>query len=253
MEVWKDPKSIIFWLIIALIIVLVLLFFIIALIKISYAKSVEKKEMLFETKIKHERKLKNAIIHVQDKERKHIASELHDQVSNKLNLLILMLNNLPDRNSTDVAQIKLEIRKIIDKNRDISHYLFTVEIENIGLLFTLQDLSYKYKTPDFQIQVFYHEVLNFECKQIELHLYRVIQESLTNVLKHSKASVFSIHLRKFKDQIFILITDNGIGFSVVEVQKGLGFSSIETRLNSINALFKYKSTTGKGTRLIISI
>lgn len=253
MEIWKDPKNIIFWLIIVLVIVSVLLIFIVNLIKISYKKSVEKKESLFESKIKHAKELKHAIIEVQDQERKHIASELHDQVSNKLNLLILMLNNLQNVDTEEIGNIKNEIRRIIDKNRDISHYLFPVEIENIGLFFTLQDIVLKYNSPDFQIKLFCNQNIEFDCKQVELQLYRVIQKFLTNVLKHSKATEFNMHLRTFNQQKAVLLTDNGVGFSVEKLQKGLGFSSMETRLHSINAMFKFKSTPNKGTRLIITI
>lgn len=251
MEIWKNPKIIIFWLIIIIIIFSVLLFYIQTLTKISYRKSVEKKEALFESKMKHAKNLKNAIIRVQDEERKHIASELHDQVSNKLNLLILMLNNLPETHVQEVSIIKNEIRKIIDKNRDISHYLFPVEIENIGLLFTLQDLTIKYKTSDFEIKLFCNETIDFKCKQIELHLYRVIQENLTNVLKHSGATEFCIHFKMIRGKIAVLLSDNGKGFSEKNIKKGLGFTSIETRLNSINADFKYKTAPNKGTRLIL--
>jgi len=253
MEVWQDPKSIITWLIIVLLIFLTLLFFIVSLIKISYNKSVEKKELLFNEKIKNEQKLKNAIITVQDQERKHIASELHDQVSNKLNLLILMLNNIKTENGNEVVIIKNEVRKIINKNRDISHYLFPVEIENIGLFFTLQDLSLKYKTPNFEIKLICDKPINFSCKQTEIQLYRVIQESLTNVLKHSKATVFTLHFKTYKNQIILIVSDNGIGFEKDVIKKGLGFTSIETRLHSINASFKFKSKPKKGTQLIIVI
>lgn len=253
MEIWKTPENIIFWLFIILVIFLVLLFFIIILIKVSYKKAIEKKQALFDEKIKHEKSLKSTIIKVQDQERKVIASELHDQISNKLNLVILSLRNLEESENTQVKQIEDDIRKIIHKNRDISHYLFPVEIENIGILFTLQDLSLKYRTVDFKIELHNRSEINFKEKHTEIQLYRVIQESLTNTLKYSKATVFSIHLRAFKNKIFIIISDNGIGFNLNETNKGLGLTGIKTRLDSINALFKIKSKSNKGTRLIIAL
>lgn len=253
MEIWKSPENVILWLFIILVIFLILLFFIIALIKVSYKKAVEKKTALFEVKLKHEQNLKNAIISVQDQERKEIASELHDQISNKLNLVILNLNNLETNQEESIKQIKADIRKIIDKNRDISHYLFPVEIENIGIIFTLQDLSLKYRTKDFKIELFNRSDIKFDSKLIEIQLYRVIQESLTNTLKYAKATVFNIHFRKYKNRNIILISDNGIGFNFDNINKGLGLTGIETRLNSINALFKIKSKPNKGTQLIIVV
>ncbi|RRJ92241.1 hypothetical protein EG240_03430 [Paenimyroides tangerinum] len=253
MEAWKSPENVIFWLFIILIIFLILLFFIIALIKVSYKKAVEKKTALFDEKLKHEQNLKNAIIKVQDQERKEIASELHDQISNKLNLVILNLNNLETEQDDFVKQIKGDIRKIIDKNRDISHYLFPVEIENIGIIFTLQDLSLKYRTKDFKIELLSRSGITFDSKLTEIQLYRVIQESLTNTLKYSKATVFSIHFRTYKNRVILVISDNGIGFDAKNINKGLGLTGIETRLSSINASFKIKSKPNKGTQLIIAV
>ncbi|WP_177761513.1 sensor histidine kinase [Flavobacterium sp. I3-2] len=251
MEIWKTPESVITWLFIILIIFLVLLFFIITLIKVSYKKAVEKKQALFDEKIKNEQNLKNAIIEIQDQERKEIASELHDQISNKLNLVVLNLNNLTDNESNSIKQIKDDIRKIIDKNRDISHYLFPVEIENIGIIFTLQDLSLKYRTSNFKIDLLNRTEIKFKDKLTEIQLYRVIQESLTNTLKYSKATIFNIHFRTFKNRIFVVVSDNGIGFNINEIQKGIGLTGIETRLSSIDATYKLKSSLNKGTQLII--
>jgi len=254
MEIWKNPKNIIFWIFIILFFFSVLLGFIAILIKISYKKAIEKKQLLFNEKIKHEQNLKKSIIKVQDEERKKIASELHDQVSNKLNLVLLKLNNLKQEQDTDsVNQIKQEIRNVLDKNRDISHYLFPVEIENIGIISTLQDLAIKYSNAQFRIRIIYDENIVFTDIQTEVQLYRVIQETLTNTLKYSQATIFSISFRKFKNQLFILINDNGIGFDPVNTTKGIGLTGIETRLNSINARYKIKSSSRNGTRLIVMI
>lgn len=254
MEVWKNPESIIFWLFITLLVFVILLVFIVVLIRMGHKKAIEKEQAVFEQKIKYEQNLKQAIIQVQDQERKEIASELHDQISNKLNLVILSLNNLEESQNGSTVQIKKDIRNIIAKNRDISHYLFPVEIENIGIISTLKDLSFKYTTPDFDINIYNHsETINFTETQTEVQLYRVIQESLTNTLKYSKATEFNIHFRLFRNKIFILISDNGVGFDFNKATKGIGLRGIDTRLKSINAEYKFKTQINKGTRLIISL
>lgn len=253
MEAWKNPDNIIVWLLIILALFTILLIFIIVLIKLSHKKAIEKKVAIFDEKLRHEKNLKKAIIKVQDQERKEIASELHDQISNKLNLVILSLNNLDVKENVLVKDIKSDIKRIINKNRDISHYLFPVEIENIGIIFTLQDLAFKYQTENFTIDFYYCSTINFTDKQTEIQLYRVIQESLTNTLKYSGATIFSICFRKFKGEVFVFIGDNGKGFNINEVQKGIGLTGIETRLNSINATYKIKSKPNKGTQLIVRL
>lgn len=251
MEIWKDPKIIILWILITIVLFFILLLFITFLIRLSFKKVFEKKEAVYNEKIAHEKKLAKAMIDIQDQERKEIASEIHDQISNKLNLISMVLSSYVNADDLEIKNIREEIKKLVQKNRDISHYLFPIEIENIGLIYTLQDLSYKFQNINFTIQVFFKEHIIFKDKTTEIQIYRVIQESLSNVIKHSGASNFSIQFKKFNNKIGILITDNGKGFDLEKFTKGLGFHTMDTRLKTINADFKHKSTINKGTRLII--
>lgn len=251
MEVWKNPQSLVLWLLLILVVFVIIVAFSIVLMIINQKKTIEKKQFIFNQKLEYEKSLKTTIIKVQDQERKAIASELHDQISNKLNLVILNLNNLESQSNPYVDQIKNDLRKIIDKNRDISHYLFPVEIETIGILSTLRDLSIKYSSSEFLIDFHYTGSIVFSNKQIEIQIYRIIQESLTNTLKYGCSSVFKVYFRQFKDKIFILISDNGIGFEASKITKGIGLIAIETRLKSINASYKFKSSLSKGVQLII--
>lgn len=254
MEPWQKPETLISWFLIIIILFIILLVFIFLLIRLSYRKMLEKKNILFQEKLKYEKELQSAIISVQDEERKNIAGELHDQISNKLNLLVLKMNTI-SQNATaaDLEFLKSEMKLMILKNRDISHYLFPVEIENLGLLLTLQDVSIKYRTDDFCIDIFYNYPITFTSKQCEMQLYRVIQESITNVVKHSQATELNIHFRPFKNRLCILLQDDGIGFDLDKVKLGLGMNTIDTRLKSINAQFKFKSKHLKGSRLIIML
>lgn len=252
MEVWKDPKTLIIWLIIILVLFVVLLIIITFLIEFTFRKNAEKKEIIFQERIKHEREMKETMVYLQDQERKTIAAEIHDQISNKLNFLILKINSIAnDENVEEFNFLKQEIKNIIQKNREISHHLFPVEIENLGLIYTLQDLSIKNSQVNFTIHVHYREQIEFASKQDELQLYRVIQEFMTNTLKYAEATEIHIHFKKFAHHIGVLISDNGKGFNLDEVQKGIGLISIENRLQTINADFKFKSRPHHGTQLII--
>lgn len=254
MEMWQDPKTIILWLVIVLTLVITLLTFIFFLIKSNYQKIIQRNELLYQERLKNEKEIKQAMITAQDSERKLIASEIHDQISNKLNLLILKLSSLPTTpHVTELDFIKQELKSLVQRNRDISHFLFPIEIENLGLIFTLQDVAAKYRSKEFQINLFFEEGVFFENKQIEHQLYRVIQESINNAIKHGKASVMNIHIKRKKDQLCLLINDNGKGFDVENTTKGIGITNIETRLNSINATYKIKSQQNKGTRLLILV
>ncbi len=251
MEKWQDPNVIIFWIIFTIILLVILLIFITSLIKIHFKNIIKKREQLFKERLENEKKIKNAMILAQDTERKLIASEIHDQISNKLNLLILKLTALEPNEA--ITNVKSELKSLVQKNRDISHLLFPIEIENLGLIFTLQDLSMKNSSSEFKINLHIKNEFTFESKQIEHQLYRVIQEAMNNAIKHGKAKELNIFIDKIKDKICLLITDNGLGFKVNEAINGIGLTNIDTRLKTINATYKIKSAPNKGTRLIITL
>lgn len=249
MERWQDPNVIILWIIFTILLLILLLVFITSLIRIHFKNIIQKKEQIFNERLKNEKKIKDAMIFAQDSERKLIASEIHDQISNKLNLLILKLAAL-DQNP-DITNVRTELKSLVQKNRDISHLLFPIEIENLGLILTLQDLSMKNSSSEFKINLHLKNDFTFESKQVEHQLYRVIQESMNNAIKHGKAKELNIYIDKIKDKICFLITDNGLGFEPEHATKGIGMTNIDTRLKTINAIYKLKSSPNKGTRLII--
>ena len=81
----------------------------------------------------------------------------------------------------------------------------------------------------------------------------IVQEFISNVVKHAQASEIKLFLRDSTKAFLVVLADNGIGFNVREIRKGMGINNIETRLNSIEATWKWKSDSKRGTRLIILI
>ena len=236
-----------------LIIIIALSFLIIKVMNIVYKNHLAQKQNDLEKQLTYEGSIESAIIHAQENERKAIAAELHDQISSKLNLILLLMRNITTTEQhTEFESIKTEIKKLILKNRDISHYLFPIEIEDLGLLLTLEDLSIKYQEDNFTIQLHYTKSIDFPNKHTELQLYRIIQEFISNSIKHGKACQIIIQFKIIKNYIAILLNDNGIGCDFNTVKKGLGWHNIHTRLEAMKANFKYKSSA-LGTRLIILI
>lgn len=254
MEFWQNPETLITWFGIFLLILVLLLIIIYILIKSNFVKIIKRNEEIFKNKIKYEKEIKEAILTTQESERKMIAGELHDQISNKLNLIVLKINGIDENeNHSILAPIKEDIKELIQKNRDISHYLFPVELENLGLTLALQNLVHKYSTKDLTIKFCCNDKITFENQMIENQIYRIIQESITNTIKHAEANTIQIMIKKFSNSIAVLINDNGKGFEVETIRKGIGLINIETRLKTINSNFKLKSSPNKGTRLIIVI
>ena len=88
---------------------------------------------------------------------------------------------------------------------------------------------------------------------VEVQIYRIIQEFTTNVIKHSSADKIDILIKDFNDFTGIVIFDNGQGFDYEKVKKGMGIKNIESRMQSMDAKFKWKSIINKGSRLIFKI
>ncbi len=252
MEKWQNPQVILLWIIITLFLLVILVVFISYLIKLNFKKTIEKNEIVFQERLKTEKQLKEAIIITQENERKMIASELHDQISNKLNLIVLKLNTLePESYPTELKIIRDDLKNLIKKNRDLTHYLFPVEIDNLGLMLCLKEMCYS--SNEFSIRLYASEEIHFPSKLVEHQLYRVIQEFITNSIKHSQGSEITIHLKLIKEKLYLRIADNGVGIDLTKIKHGLGINNTETRLSAIDAHYKYKSAPGQGTRLIISL
>ena len=90
-------------------------------------------------------------------------------------------------------------------------------------------------------------------ENIEISLYRVTQEALTNIIKYSKATKVGVQLYQLKNTLFLIIEDNGIGFDSKITTKGIGLKNIETRVNFINGKLNIDAEKGGGTVITIKV
>jgi signal transduction histidine kinase len=84
-------------------------------------------------------------------------------------------------------------------------------------------------------------------------LYRITQELLNNVIKHSKANFVSLVISKHQDHVTLIFEDNGLGFNPDEIKKGIGMNSLSSRLEVVNGELKFETASGSGTMAIIKI
>jgi signal transduction histidine kinase len=87
----------------------------------------------------------------------------------------------------------------------------------------------------------------------EVQIYRIIQEFLSNVIKHAHATEMIIHIRDTTNLLTIILSDNGVGFDTNIIKKGMGLKNIDSRIQSITAISKWKSKKGNGSQLIIAL
>ena len=178
---------------------------------------------------------------------------IHDDIGNRLNILSLWVHNLDAENKEATEEIiTKQISELIDSARNISHSLYPVNLEKLGLILYIEELITNL-SQTIKINLDVHS--DFTQKDIftEVQLYRIIQEFTTNVIKHSTATEITIYIKDNPDNISVIIMDNGNGFVYDQVSKGMGIKNIESRIQSLDARFKWKNKIGKRTQLIIKI
>jgi signal transduction histidine kinase len=212
------------------------------------------------------RYLSSQILHVQEEERKRISRELHDEVGQALTAVNVSLGVVKNM----VVGKEGELRKKITNAQDMlaqtmetvhsfSRELRPAMLEDLGLVPTLRSFvkSFSDRTGT---QINFNATPDVEKLEIEQKtaLYRVAQESLTNIAKHAEASYGAVKIHKVRNGIELEIKDNGKSFRVDDPtsanrKKRLGLLGIQERVRLANGEFQVQSTPGKGTKLKVWI
>ena len=138
--------------------------------------------------------------------------------------------------------------------RNLSHQMMPKTLLFFGLVEAISDLSEKVLHPSGIKFDFDHNVNTRFDQTVEIALYRVFQEILSNIIKHSNAGFVEISLLQTSEQLVLIIQDNGKGFSdKSNKEKGIGLLNIEARVNSINGQYEISSEPAKGVSVIIRV
>lgn len=199
---------------------------------------------------------RNSLIEGQDSERKRISLELHDSVGQKLIAVkykLALLKMSKDLNELDY--VNKAIDEIIDEVRAITHNLSSQIVSEVGLKEAINQILTETTSA---LKANKHFEYNVEAGimgvDTEKMIYRIIQESLSNALKHSKANNLTVKLNVINHQVSITIADDGVGFDGdSNIKKGIGIQNIKERVTYLNGFFNLTSTKGKGTRIMIRI
>lgn len=244
MEKWQNPQTIIIWIVIAIVFFLLLLGFIVLLIRSISQKIVKTKLAESKAKLEHQQTLLEITIKTQEKERKRIASDLHDDLIGKLAVIKLQqeLNNNPNIESINL------ISEAINTARRISHDLSPPLLDHESLANLIKEIFDPWKAKIRIVHFFdIRKTDNTDSSSFKIQLLRIIQELITNIEKHAKSNQIIVHFRQSQHYTCIKITDNGLGYNPINQQKGLGLKNIETRVQYLKGIYRTKSEVGKGT------
>ena len=235
-----------------------LVFFILLVIsKLSKRKLTHQNEMLM-LKTQHEQDLLMAQLQVQENTFSWIASEIHDNVGQKLSLAKLQLNKI-SISEFDGAHAVLNdsiqiITETLDDLRDLTRSTSNEKIKQEGYLGLLKtDIERMNRSGSFHFKLTVTGEEYFLDSKVELMIYRMIQETLNNILKHSQATLVKLSLQYSNDQLEIEVEDNGKGFNLQEITKGNGLSNIQKRANDLSGIAEINSIKNQGTIVKIKI
>jgi signal transduction histidine kinase len=211
----------------------------------------------------HELKEIDKLLEGQEKERLKIANDLHDNLGSLMATLKLNFQNLKRNSQTTLEEEELLFEKtdaMLDeayqKIRGIAHSKNAGVIANEGLLPAIMNMAKKATVPGrLSVQVIPFGLDERIDNTIEVNIFRMVQEILTNAIKHSEANEITIHLTQHHDSLNIIIEDNGKGFIPKNRDKkeGMGLPNIEKKVEHMGGTFTIDSTQGKGTSILIDL
>ncbi|WP_298514051.1 sensor histidine kinase [uncultured Kordia sp.] len=207
-------------------------------------------QMFVKKQQKLQKQFSHDLIKGQEEERSRLARELHDSVGQKLMLLSKTTKNLGNENAEQLASSTLE------EVRTISRGLHPSNLERLGLTEAVNALVYDINA---NTDLFFTEEIdnidNTLSKEAELHLYRIIQESLSNIVKHSGAKAVKMEIQKKENSIDVLVSDNGKGFDFESKYKNmsLGLKTLFERAKIIGSKLILKSEINQGTVISLNV
>jgi len=204
---------------------------------------------------KHEAKLllKNTM-ETEDKERKYFAEELHDGIGPLLSTVKMYVNELDDELMNPSTKTLLtESNKIIDEAicsaRNLSHNLMPQNIENDGLIKSLQVFSNRVCIQGKPNVIFETTELHNYGKWQQVMIYRILTELINNSVKHAPLSTIRIKMEENEKSLSVLFEDNGDGFDVekaLQNSNGIGLQNVVSRVKSLNGNIVFDSEPSSG-------
>ncbi len=213
------------------------------------------------------RYLSSQLLTAQETERTRISRELHDELGQALIALKFHLASVQRRLRKDQKPLydehehaQEDIEQIIENVRRLSLDLSPHVLENLGLSAALRWLVDDCaKNQKITASIDITDINNSYSEKSQIIIYRIFQEALTNIRKHSHATHMSAVISRNDDTISFLIEDNGKGFDVKQVmiknpiEKGLGLATMEERIRMLGGALDIRSQVGGGTRISFAI
>ncbi len=228
-----------------------------------YSRRKIKEEARLQAEInKQQEQTTKAVLGAEENERGRIATELHDGVGQLLSTALMNMNGLAEKLQYQSEEEKEKAKNVLklinesyDEMRSISHQMMPNALLKAGLTSAVKEFVSKIDKDKIKVSL---EIIGLRERlnqQVESVLYRVIQETVNNVIKHAQATKLDIQFLKDEDGVAITIEDNGKGFNTNSINDnaGVGLKSMMSRIAFLKGTIDFDSKPGRGTLVAIHI
>lgn len=223
----------------------------------NITEKIRLEEKLEEERLLKQKEITEATIQVQEKERYEISTELHDNVNQQLTVAMMYIASAQQKYPADAEVLKQSsgfILNAIEEIRKLSQTLVTPLIKHFGLSKAVEGLLDDVSAVNtLQIELtadtFFEEDIKYEFK---LSIFRMVQEQMNNIIKHSKAKHVNLLLARNSESITLKIQDDGVGFDMNQQRKGIGIYNIISRSDLYNGVVDIQTSPGNGCSITIT-
>lgn len=237
---------------------IVVILFLVSFAIIFFITFQKRKNTLIHEKLEAEKSYERALVQsrleIQEQTLKNVSWELHDNIGQLLSVASMQINILSGLIDpplqTNVRDIKEVVSSSLHEVRALSRSLNSEVVEYAGLEASVRGELSRFERLNIIKTSFVLSEDPFEIPQKDaIILFRILQESFSNVIKHSKATHLDVEFRYSENELFINTTDNGKGFDLKEVKKSSGLINMKSRAKLIKTDFNLNSSEGNGTSL----
>jgi PAS domain S-box-containing protein len=211
--------------------------------------------------------LSSHLLTVQERERRRISFELHDELGQSLTFLKLQVGSIGRKLRKDQGVIMEEVEntqdyvdQVLESIRGLSRELSPSVLEDLGLSAALHSMAEDFATHSgIETSVSMTEADDLFPPESQILIYRIFQESLTNISKHAEARHVSLAIERGESEVNLVVEDNGKGFDTREVaarysmEKGLGLAAMGERARMLEGSLEISSRKGEGTKVTVII
>lgn len=209
---------------------------------VRYSRRLKEEQQLFSQQL-----IKNI-----EEERKRIARDLHDDIGQSLSMIKSKIVNERAKAPALSESLEKELGHVIEQTREISRNLYPSNIEKIGLARSIAALMEAVQA-NTQLECSFEvsEAVEVLSIAVKTQLFRILQESVNNTIKHSNASGLKITIQEDQSLYTLVYQDNGRGFKIKRGQQGIGLLSIQERANIIGASIDFDDKQEKGFKFTL--